>query len=84
MAADLWRSSCPQVRSHAVSVLQQKDDEELLSYLLQLVQVGRGCVVFWPLAALRRLWWWPTVGCVVCGMQTCMLSARPCVPFCSW
>eukprot|EP00967_Tisochrysis_lutea_P042847 scaffold51589_cov18-Tisochrysis_lutea.AAC.2 len=27
-----------QVRSHAVSVLQQKDDEELLSYLLQLVQ----------------------------------------------
>jgi len=36
-----------QVRSHAVSVLQQKEDDELLSYLLQLVQVrprsGAGC-----------------------------------------
>eukprot|EP00200_Dunaliella_tertiolecta_P009890 CAMPEP_0202375868 /NCGR_PEP_ID=MMETSP1127-20130417/6472_1 /ASSEMBLY_ACC=CAM_ASM_000462 /TAXON_ID=3047 /ORGANISM="Dunaliella tertiolecta, Strain CCMP1320" /LENGTH=1054 /DNA_ID=CAMNT_0048973485 /DNA_START=2551 /DNA_END=5712 /DNA_ORIENTATION=+ len=30
-----------EVRSHAVSVLQQKDDEELLSYLLQLVQALR-------------------------------------------
>jgi hypothetical protein len=28
------------VRSHAVTVLQAKDDEELLYYLLQLVQVG--------------------------------------------
>lgn len=27
------------MRSHAVAVLQQKDDEELLYYLLQLVQV---------------------------------------------
>lgn len=29
-----------EVRAHAVSVLQRKDLEELLSYLLQLVQVG--------------------------------------------
>lgn len=28
------------MRSHAVSVLQQKDDDELMYYLLQLVQVG--------------------------------------------
>jgi hypothetical protein len=28
-----------QVRGHAVSVLQKTDDEELLYYLLQLVQV---------------------------------------------
>jgi hypothetical protein len=32
--------SGPQVRGHAVSVLQQKEDEELLSFLLQLVQVS--------------------------------------------
>ena len=30
-----------QVRAHAVSVLQQKDDDELLCYLLQLVQALR-------------------------------------------
>ncbi|KAL6752332.1 putative phosphatidylinositol 3-kinase [Haematococcus lacustris] len=30
-----------EVRGHAVSVLQQKDDEELLSFLLQLVQALR-------------------------------------------
>ena len=29
----------PQVRAHAVTVLRQKDDDELLYYLLQLVQV---------------------------------------------
>jgi hypothetical protein len=29
-----------QVRSYAVEVLQKTDDEELLYYLLQLVQVG--------------------------------------------
>lgn len=41
-AAELVTSSqhCSQVRSHAVSVLQQKDDDELMYYLLQLVQVG--------------------------------------------
>ena len=31
----------PQVRSHAVTVLQQKDDDELMYYLLQLVQALR-------------------------------------------
>ncbi len=31
----------PQVRGHAVEVLQNTDDDELLYYLLQLVQVGR-------------------------------------------
>ena len=30
----------PQVRGHAVEVLQATDDDELLYYLLQLVQVG--------------------------------------------
>lgn len=34
------RPAPPQVRSHAVEVLQKTDDEELLYYLLQLVQVG--------------------------------------------
>jgi hypothetical protein len=34
-----------QVRSYAVEVLQKTDDEELLYYLLQLVQVGAGRVV---------------------------------------
>lgn len=31
----------PQVRAHAVGVLERADDEELLSYLLQLVQALR-------------------------------------------
>lgn len=35
-----------QVRGHAVEVLQKTEDEELLYYLLQLVQVGEHlCVV---------------------------------------
>lgn len=32
---------CLQVRAHAVSVLRQAEDEELLCYLLQLVQALR-------------------------------------------
>lgn len=40
-----------QVRSHAVSVLQQKDDDELMYYLLQLVQVSRTSV---PLSFGKR------------------------------
>ena len=36
----LRRARAAQVRGHAVSVLQGTDDEELLHYLLQLVQVG--------------------------------------------
>lgn len=56
-----------QVRSHAVSVLQQKDDDELLSFLLQLVQVGgAGCEqsgsaqgVPCPVCLMRR-WHEPT------------------------
>ncbi len=34
-----------EVRRHAVSVLQRHDDDELLYYLLQLVQVGVTCRV---------------------------------------
>ena len=51
------------VRAHAVSVLRQKDDDELLYYLLQLVQVrGRrggggmptSCVTLAFLSPIRR------------------------------
>ena len=47
--------ACLQVRSHAVEVLQKRDDEELLYYLLQLVQVGGR---WW--AVVGRGWgqWW--------------------------
>jgi len=45
----------PQVRSHAVQVLQQKDDEELLYYLLQLVQVRVLCALcVWSVCALAN------------------------------
>ena len=65
----------PQVRGHAVEVLQKTDDEELLYYLLQLVQVrpeGHGAVL--P-ARLRCAEW----GCVTaareldgaCGVYSC-------------
>ena len=44
-----------QVRSHAVAVLQQKDDDELMYYLLQLVQVSCSgwCGVLGPCRLLR-------------------------------
>ncbi len=39
--AELARSMCAQVRAHAVEVLKRTENEELLYYLLQLVQALR-------------------------------------------
>lgn len=44
-----------QVRGHAVEVLQKTDDDELLYYLLQLVQVGTVARRCWHLIAARAI-----------------------------